>query len=660
MFRETLAAFSRPGVCIIEAGTGTGKTLAYLLPAVISGKKTIVSTGMKNLQDQIARKDLEFIRERFDIPFTSTVLKGRESYACLKRCACLASAGTRAPEGGRPATLSVELREWLETTSTGEVSELPRRLGAERTFGTLSASRESCLGRKCVHRDRCFLQRARARAAESDIVLVNHHILMSDMALPEGSSPILPAWEAAVLDEAHLLEGTAVSCFSRTVSFRDILDACGALTKTLARCQKSPKAEGLAAGKETRSLVRSLAAEAGSLEESASRLIASLGRCSTGRDEEFCEDEALWPDESVPEERWPRDSKEAKAALGLLHSGVTALEGRASRLFPPDHEAYMPLSRKLRDAAETARFVSSPPGPGFVCTLRREADDVTVSAMPVDVAPYLRDTLFAPGRTVLLTSATMAVMGHGGERTLRLFRERLGISRDSRALVLDSPFDYEGRTRLYVPDSMPALDRSRSNGAFREALAEEIAAILGVTRGRALALFTARRQMDHVCARIREMGLPYRIMKQGEAPRAALLETFRSDVHSVLMATMSFWQGVDVPGESLSAVIIDKLPFPVPSEPLFRAREAAARREGRNPFMELSVPEMEIKLMQGLGRLLRSSSDWGLMAVLDSRLCTQGYCKRFLDHFRSGKVVRNIADVKKFFDRMEAGGQGGR
>ncbi|MDR1039118.1 MAG: ATP-dependent DNA helicase [Deltaproteobacteria bacterium] len=651
MFRETLRAFRDADTTVIEAGTGTGKTLAYLLPAIISGKRTVVSTGLKNLQDQIYDKDLGFIRTHFDKPFTSAILKGRDNYVCMKRFDSVMRRQKMALTDPGQARWFEILREWKGSTVQGEIAELPLKLTKTPPFDKLRATHETCMGKKCPFKNTCFLQQARARAAESDIVLANHYLLMADLALQDNSANVLPQWDAAVFDEAHLLEQVAVSCFSQRLSLQDVQSACYDLASLLDRQLDILMNTGHGPSDTKVKNIMALKVKAENQLESAARIANPFQKGPGDKSDGEVSVEQLWPD--APEDRWPPDRVELKSMLWKLTADLTELEKQSAEFFSDEDEEYTPVRRRLEAAASTGSFIVAKSDPGFVYVIRAGEDDVVLSAMPIDVSAYLRDKLFNFRKTVIVTSATIA-----SGNSLAYFNSRLGIDQRVKGLTLKSPFKYWDRTIMYIPSKMPEFDKADGNEKFRRALVDELAELLAATRGRALVLFTATRQMEWVYESISMKNLPWRLLKQGQENRSRLLEIFREDVNSVLLATMSFWQGVDVPGQSLSAVIIDKLPFPVPTDPLHSARcnllkTGDPKHDKWAGFHELSVPEMEIKLKQGLGRLIRSASDFGLMAVLDPRLQSSGYGHRFLLSFEHGPIHTDISKVRDFFTRME-------
>ncbi|MDR1081413.1 MAG: ATP-dependent DNA helicase [Deltaproteobacteria bacterium] len=669
MFRETLRAFRQNDTTEIEAGTGTGKTLAYLLPAIISGKRTVISTGMKNLQDQIFFKDLNFVRAHFECSFKAAILKGRSSYVCMRGLSAVMRLEKRHATDPARAGKFRSLREWRAGTVAGEISELPQGFTSEKPFDRLPSSRESCMGRSCpFSKAGCFLARSREKAADADIILVNHSLLMASIAVAstalasgadaqDKAAEVIPQWDAAVIDEAHLLEQAAVGCFTRRLStgellvlFEELHGILDARLDELADRGEGPQSPEVAA-------VMSLMSTAEGMQGTVVRVASQLqAPPAAGAEEEHSSGELLWPDPLAEgSAKWSVRKIETRQTirnlLAELGTDILDLDRAVSEALPKGLEDLAPISWKLRESADVIASIAGPPTPGYVYTLSAARNDAVLSAVPVDVSGFLRRALFDFTKTVVLTSATMAT---GGK--FDYFNSRLGLDRRVIPLVLKSPFDFRSRTVLYVPASMPPFDEREPDGKYRPALEEEIARLLEVTSGRALVLFTARSRMDWVHGRLSGRRLPWTLLKQGEDSRQRLLERFRKDTGSVLMATMSFWHGVDVPGASLSAVIIDKLPFPVPSDPVHQAR--CRLLDGGDPnswkgFNLLSVPAMEIMLKQGVGRLVRSADDWGVMAILDPRIKTKWYGRGFLSSPQIGHVTRDMAEVSKLFAEME-------
>jgi ATP-dependent DNA helicase DinG len=633
MFQEASRAFRDGDISIIEAGTGTGKTLAYLLPAIISRKKTLVSTGLKNLQEQIFEKDLKFIRNHFDADFKAAILKGRDNYCCLRRLTSVIASET-ARTAPKLKKRFEHLRTWYRTTRTGETSELSYALLQEPPFDRLTSSSDTCVGSSCRHHDRCYVVKARARAADADIILVNHSLFLTDLVLKEKDAAILPDWDAVIFDEAHLLESTAVRFFAKELSSLEVRNACYEFSRLLTRIMESgaagsPGSDGLAA-------MLNLLEKAENQQEFSAMVSNHYGKVRS--------EELLWPE--TPETSWSGRKQDLKKSLDRLRMEIKDLL-KASSVFAKSEEDFGPLTRRLDAIADSAMFIAARSNSNYIYTVKTQRDDVILSAVPIQVAEYLNEKLFSRQKTIILTSATLATGG-----SLEYFNSQLGIPQKVSGLVLASPFDHWSRTRMYIPGVMPDPDFKDRYAVFGKALVKELESILKITRGRALILFTSHYLLNIVHDAMRNR-TPWRLIKQGDDQRTTLLNDFRRDVNSVLMATLSFWQGVDVPGESLTALIIDKLPFPSFTDPLNVAKKNLLSQKGKNPFNNFDVPEAEVKLKQGIGRLLRSTSDWGLVAVMDRRIQTMPYGKALLRSIPHGPITNKLSAVADFFKTME-------
>lgn len=608
MALEVARAFQEGDFALIEAGTGTGKTLAYLLPALMSGKKTIVSTGLKNLQDQIFDKDLPFIRKFFGDNFRAARLKGRENYLCLfflKKALAQSSLFENQDE-----ILLKEVANWAPRTKHGDRSEFPFLPESGQLWAEISAPAERCLGQRCPNFGDCHLWRARREAAAADLVLVNHHLFMADLAVRAGGyGEVLPDWDAAVFDEAHLLEEAATSYFGRSLSSAALLGLKRDLERTLSSLS-------LTHGSRIQPLADVFGRQAEAL---GANFYRQPGEWELGLDND-------------------RETGPLREYLLNFHHDTLAL---AESLKSParDNDELAPVLARVMEAAGTMLFLAEGSNREYVYQAERQGRRLTLSAFPIKVAGQLSEALLSSGRTLVFTSATLSA---GSD--FSFFKERLGLWPEIKGLAIESPFDYQNRTLTYLPLTLPPPTAPN----FSEAACREIEALLNLSRGRALVLFTSHRNMNYVADQLRAR-IKWPLLRQGDMGRAAILDEFKRQTSSVLLATHSFWQGVDVPGESLSAVIVEKLPFPRPDRPLVRARSRLLEEEGRDSFMEYYLPEAALTLKQGLGRLMRQSRDQGLLAVLDVRLLKKGYGKKLLRTLPPSRQTSDLAEVAEFF-----------
>lgn len=591
---------------IVEAGTGTGKTLAYLVPVILSGDRVVISTGTKNLQEQLYLKDVPFLRRHLSTPPRVCYMKGRNNYACRQK---IYDADKEAFLTGLEEVADFEIiREWEKTTETGDRAEIKTLPEASTAWGKIDARRELCPGQKCQQFDRCFITMMQQRAHESDIIIVNHHLFFADLAVKDGEfGGIIPEYAAVVFDEAHELEDVAGQYFGVSVSNHQIRDLC-----------------------------RDVAAVARQKEFGTQELNGVLERAEQCSEHFFLlfgegEGRTGFTDQEAFLESYDRQYQDLLRGLDLI--------GAQLQLAKNQPDEIIPLFARTVELAGKLRFWMEGNDRSFVYWIDRRGRGCFLQATPIDVSAILEEKLFETVDTAVLTSATLAVSGG-----FDYMKRRLGL-RHARSLIVSGAFDFAKQALLYVPPHLPGP----RDGAFPAAAAGEISRLLKVTRGRAFVLFTSYQQMRAVYDRV-SFDTGYPTLLQGTGPRSALLEEFRSTPHCVLFATASFWQGVDVPGEQLSCVIIDKLPFAVPSDPVVESRIRAIREEGGNPFYEYQVPQAALSLKQGFGRLIRSRSDRGVLSLLDNRITKQRYGKVFLDSLPAYGFTTRLAEVERFFN----------
>jgi ATP-dependent DNA helicase DinG len=615
--------FSNGGVLLAEAGTGTGKTLAYLIPAVLSRRRVLVSTGTKNLQEQIFYKDLPVLRESLGIPFTATYMKGRGNYLCLHRFESFKEGGVSQSLGfTRDESIYVRLiDEWRTETETGDRAELEDLPEDLPFWKDIAATSENCIGTECAHYNDCFVTRMRQRAAESDLVVVNHHLLCADAAVRQSAyGEVIPTCHYAVVDEAHQLEDVATQYFGIAVSNYRLDDLGHDVDRTVA-AKLLPDEETADNLKDRADRVRDHARAFFSVLQ----LIRFDGPGVAGNETRM---------------RIGANQLNRVADEGLsLVRALEALEAEIAlaREAPPD---VLALATRAADVRTDLDFLLRADDSGFVYYLDVRGRGVFLRAAPIDVSSIVRDLLLDRMSGTVLTSATLTVDG-----SFEYVRTRLGI-RKAQEIRLPSEFDYSQQAILYLPKRMPD-PRSRE---FASAMAREVIEIVKRTKGRAFVLFTSYANLREVQA-LASADIDYPILVQGTAPRSALLRDFKATANAVLLATSSFWQGVDVVGEALSCVIIDKLPFASPADPITAARIEAINAAGGSAFGEYQIPLAILALQQGLGRLIRHRQDRGVLAVLDPRLRSMGYGRRFLNSLPPAPVTSEIGDIDRFFAR---------
>jgi ATP-dependent DNA helicase DinG len=617
---------------IVEAGTGTGKTLAYLLPVIRSGKRVIISTGTKNLQEQLFNKDVPFL-ERALFPegggkLNVCYMKGRNNYLCRKKLYDLTD---------QPVLSGLEeiaqyraIAAWEQTTRTGDRAELAELPEASMLWHKIDARADACLGNKCSLYDRCFITEMRRRAAESDIIIVNHHLFCADLAIKleaerAPDAGVLPDSSIVIFDEAHELEEVAGNYFGISVSNTRMEELARDVEALLQREKLyTPGISGaIKTLRERSQLFFSL-------------LPAHEGRFAFDGRREFLEE----------------NGEEYDALNQALRRIAAELEQ-----LPQKPEQVFGFARRAQQLQVQLAFVMQDENPNTVFWIERRGfrgpartrkaseesgphgrTNVFVQATPIEVGQILRECLWSKLETAVLTSATLAVGGG-----FDYIRQRLGLDH-ARESIVPSHFDYERQAILYVPPDLP----DPRTPQFTAKASDLIRRLLEITRGRAFVLFTSYAQMNEIYDRLRGQ-LEFHMLKQGDAPKSALLEEFRLTPNAVLFGTSSFWQGVDVQGEQLSCVIIDRLPFAVPSDPVVAARVKAIDAGGGNAFYEYQVPGAVITLKQGFGRLIRSLHDRGLLTLLDNRILKKSYGRVFVESLPNYTRTTDIKKVEEFF-----------
>ncbi len=641
MARAVIDALEHEQILLCEAGTGTGKTLAYLLPAIQSGRKVVVSTATRALQDQILVADLPLIQRTLGLTVDAAVMKGLSNYLCRRRLAQESSRHDLTTETRRRLRL---IQDFAEHSQSGDKSELVELPEDDPLWERVTSSSDTRLGASCPYHAECFVTRMRERAAQASLVIVNHHLFFADLAL-RGPHPgrVLPDYDALILDEAHQLESIAVEFFGARVSQRRISRLLGELESVMEALRSHlPEA------------VASTATLGARVTGAASGLFAALladgtgedGRREVGRDDLRGGLLAHWLALDAELEALAAHVELVTSKQGELRSSLGTLP-RPTAVF--DLEV---MERRLTELRETLSVIFES-GPDRVVWVEQGERNVTLSSSPIDASPTLRAKLFSRMRAVVLTSATLTTAparGHLSEAvpSFEYLRARLGLTELESPVVellVASPFDYQKCSLLYTPRDLPAPSESQ----FLERAAERIAELVRLTDGGAFVLTTSIRSMKLLAAALRVRLPAFPRLMQGDAPKGELLARFRDDPRSVLVATVSFWEGVDVPGHALRLVILEKIPFSVPTDPLVRARALAIEEAGGNPFVEYFLPAAAIALKQGFGRLIRTRDDTGIVALLDERVHRRGYGQRLLASLPPARRTDSFEAVTRFW-----------
>ena len=599
-------AFENHHHAILEAGTGTGKTLAYLLPAILSGRRVVVSTATKSLQEQLYQKDVPFLQRHFAPNWKVAVMKGRSNFLCLAKIDAMGDQPML--KGMDEVDAFRQIRDWAKLTETGDRAELTFLPDDSDLWSRLDARRDTCTGKKCPHFETCFLTGMQKRAKEADLIIANHHLFFADLALKHDDfGSILPEYSAVVFDEAHEMEDVASEYFAEQVSnFRFEELARDADQMMRLTHQGTP----------------ALLRRTQRIREK-SRVFFDCFPAKEGR----------FPFSRNERGGFLEQHREAyEALLGALQGLETEFAALTQK-----PEELLRIARRSFELRQEFSFLFESNERNYVYWYERRNKGVFLTATPIDVSQILRERLFDAFDTVVLTSATLTVAGR-----FEFIRRRMGIDY-AKECQLPAEFDYEHQALLYLPERMPDV---RDSG-FAAKAAEQIVSLLELSQGRAFCLFTSYAQMNDLFGRVCGH-LDFPLLLQGTAPRSTLLERFKNTPHSVLFATASFWQGVDVPGEQLSCVIVDRLPFAVPSDPVVAARVRALQEDGRNAFAEFQVPEAVLALKQGFGRLIRTKTDRGVLALLDTRISRMPYGKIFFESLPRYRSTHDLREVERF------------
>jgi ATP-dependent DNA helicase DinG len=599
-------AFENHHHAIVEAGTGTGKTLAYLLPAICSGRRVVISTATKSLQEQLYQKDVPFLQKHFAPNLKVAVMKGRSNFLCLAKVHALAD--QQMLRGMEEVDAFRQIKDWSKLTETGDRAELTFLPDDSELWSGIDARRDTCTGKKCPQFEQCFLTAMQTRAREADVIIVNHHLFFADLALRQDDfGSILPEYSAVVFDEAHEMEDVASDYFGQEISnFR---------FEELARdADQALRLAHLG----TPSLLRRT---------------QRIRERSRGFFDTFPPRDGRFPFSRQEREAFIEQNREAYDAL---HNALKGFETEIAALTQRPEELVR-IARRSFEIRQELAFLFESNEKNYVYWFERRNKGVFLAATPIDVSQILRERLFEAFDTVILTSATLTVAGR-----FEFIRQRMGLDH-VKETALPPEFDYEEQALLYLPQRMPDV----RHAGFAGKAADEMATLLKLSEGRAFCLFTSYSQMNELFERLRNR-IDFPMLLQGTAPRSVLLERFKTTRNAVLFATASFWQGVDVPGDQLSCVIVDRLPFAVPSDPIVAARVRALQEEGRNPFAEFQVPQAVLSLKQGFGRLIRTKTDRGVLALLDTRIQRMPYGKIFLESLPRYRRTSDLGEVERF------------
>lgn len=612
MARAVASILEEGGVLLAEAGTGTGKTIAYLAPAILSRRRVLVSTGTKTLQEQILNKDLPELRAALDVPFTATCMKGRGNYLCLHRFDAFLE-NRLALAFADPAGVEA-LTRWAAETETGDRAELEAFPDDFAPWSEISATTENCIGSDCPRFQDCFITRMRQRAAESDIVIVNHHLLCADASVRQHAyGEVIPECHLTVIDEAHQLEDVATQYFGVVVSSYRVDDLLHDIERLIT----------------TGALATPLTVRP-AMSRIRDRAAAFFTQLAPLRGRGAAEERQRVTSQGLAAVH--QEGAALKEALDELQRAVALLKDVGA-----DVQA---VGRRAGEVRDELAFLLRADDPDFVYYLEVRGRGVFLRAAPIDVSAIVREQLLDRMQASVLSSATLSVAG-----SFEYIRRRLGIT-EADEIRLPSEFNYAEQALLYLPARMP----DPRAPAFADAAAREVTEILRRSEGRAFVLFTSYAMLRQVERQLAD-ALDYPLLVQGTAPRSMLLRQFRTLGNAVLLATSSFWQGVDVVGEALSCVVIDKLPFASPGDPITAARIEAITARGESAFTQYQLPLAILTLQQGLGRLIRHRRDRGVLAVLDPRIRTRSYGARFLEAMPPAPVTNRLEDVARFFAR---------
>jgi ATP-dependent DNA helicase DinG len=648
MARSVMRALSEDRHLFVEAGTGTGKTLAYLVPAVLSGRRVVISTATHALQEQIFEKDLPLVREVLHdhgVDFRAALMKGLSNYLCRRRF------DERMRSGETVSPVLARIERWALETETGDRAELVDLSENAPGWRDVQSGTDTRIGAGCTYYDECFVTRMRRDAELANIIVVNHHLFFADLALKTakpggGYGGAIPPYDAVVFDEAHQIESVATDFFGVRVSSSRV-DALVRDTRRAFVAARTVDSLSMGvldaletAGAELFRAWGGRGAGTRDARDEGRRLLAAADWTPARRDAGARFDAAL---EALFAFARARDEHEG---LALISRRCAELRADLAKISASD----VGVDRHWEPDEDDEPFPGEPSTTegfdGGVTWIDARERTVSLGASPVDLAPMLRRNLFERVPSVICTSATLATAAHV-DKSFHFAKGRLGAQADTAELVVPSPFDFATRSAFYVAEDLPAPGEP----GFDAACAARVAELVGITGGGAFVLCTSNRAMRAIHGALDGV-VRGPLLVQGEAPKHVLLDQFRASSAATLVATMSFWEGVDVPGHALRLVIIDKIPFAVPTDPIVSARSAKIQSEGGNPFSQYAVPSAAITLKQGFGRLIRTRKDRGIVALLDKRAAKRGYGKSLLASLPPARRVRTIGEVEAAWDEL--------
>ncbi len=599
---------SKGTVAVIEAGTGTGKTFAYLVPALLSGKRIIISTGTKNLQDQIFKRDLPLIRKIMGIPLTAAMLKGRANYICLYRLENVAPFQLKFSRQFDKDMDSIQT--WIGRTKSGDVAELSAVKEDSPVWPYVTSSVDNCLGQDCVSYNECFLMNRRREAQKADILVINHHLFFADMALKDdGYGELLPGVSGVIFDEAHQIPGIASRFFSKNITSNQL--------NGLANDTLTEQEEGASDHLELAECAEELKVHVSVLKTKLEKISKKAG----------WEELIARADIDNALSRLNKALRELKLCLEIAAPRSKGLEGCWKRAISLHEQLSLHIANELENYIHWYEVFKR----GF-----------SFSLTPMHMSEIFNSYMAANELAWVFTSATLSV----GDK-FDYFNSELGLDlglNKAKTLKLDSPFNFQQQVLLYLPEDVP----EPNSRMYTLTITEMLLPVIKASQGRAFLLFTSYQALNDAHHYLRDK-VDYEILVQGSMPRSNLLDRFRKSGNAILIGTSSFWEGVDVRGDALSCVIIDKLPFASPGDPILQARMKAMREDGRNPFMEYQLPQAVISLKQGFGRLIRDVTDRGVVMLCDPRIKTKAYGKLFLQSLPKTSVTQNVTDVENFF-----------